>query len=437
MLRPSIRALVAWSLAVCGGPGWAGLSLDAALSRDREWQLGNTWSSVAPLTPAPGLWLAAGGPRIDAPQLTADVLAGRGGARFVSQAGGRGPWRWQLGVAVARQISPRASLEGSAVVLDVGDEPGSGEFYAAVQRRHWGPGWAGSLILDGAAPAVANVGWRRTAVQSSRSPWLGWLGPFAADFFAGRLQGHDVPRRPTFMGARVQLGPHPRVEVGLSRTIQWGGRGRDESSSSFFNAIIGNDNVGFDGITKENEPGNQLAGIDVRWTFDEAKRTALYAQLVGEDEAGHFTSRHMLLLGVDATRTTERGSARFFAEIVDTLAGRIADDPRPTAAYRHSVYEQGYTQQHFPLGHPVGGDAWLVTAGWILQRPGWQAKASLAAGRAEPTAQFFTSGRVLGADGALQIDAGAATRIGLSAQWWRDPLHRRHAVQLWWQGRLP
>ena len=32
---------------------------------------------------------------------------------------------------------------------------GAGRIYASVERRHWGPSWTGSLILDAARPAGA------------------------------------------------------------------------------------------------------------------------------------------------------------------------------------------------------------------------------------------------------------------------------------------
>jgi hypothetical protein len=61
-----------------------------------------------------------------------------------------------------------------------------GEWYASMQRRNWGPGWTGSLILDGAAPPLAAIGWRRAQPLTSDSPWLRWMGPWTADVFFGR-----------------------------------------------------------------------------------------------------------------------------------------------------------------------------------------------------------------------------------------------------------
>ncbi len=136
------------------------------------------------------------------------------------------------------------------------------------------PGWTGSLILDGAAPPLAAVGWRRPLPQVSSSPWLQWMGPWMADVFFGRLFGHD-PRLPALIGLRLQLQPFDRLQLGLSRTLQWGGHGRDESFESLMHGLIGWDNVGTRGITADNQPGNQLGGFDWRLELGDERRAGL------------------------------------------------------------------------------------------------------------------------------------------------------------------
>ncbi len=431
--RGSLAALIWLVLSLAASASHAGPSLLHATARDRASQ-DLPWSTLTPLMPPSGVTLAAGGWRASEPALIGEELPGLGGLRLQVAAAARGPWRWQPGLTWHEGREPRLGFEGSAIAYELGEAVHS-EFYASVQRRHWGPGWAGSLILDGAAPAIPALGWRRAVVQASDSPWLSWLGPWGADVFVGRLQGHREPARPTIIGMRAQLSPTRRLDIGLSRTMQWGGRGRDESTSSLLNALLGNDNVGFSGITAENEPGNQLAGVDLRWLLDPASQTSIYTQVVGEDEAGHLPSRNMVLLGVDARVPTEAGALRFFAEFADLLAGRVSGDPRPLAAYRHFIYAQGYTQQGFSLGHPVGGDARLATAGWLYRRGPWQTMATVSAGRAEPTAQFFAPGRILGANASLQWQLDADHQLGAGAGWWSDRASRRHVLQVWWRGQ--
>lgn len=449
-----IGLCLAWGAAT----GWAA-GPTAAEQVDRPIAAGVPWSGLDPLRPAPGWTLAWGGAARRPPVLVADPIGGRGGLHWQSGELERGPLRARSGLGLRTGATPRWSLEGSEIAYRLGggyeghgesgaernternterNGEGDHEIYASVQRRHWGPGWSGSLILDGAAPAVPALGWRRTGVRTSEdNPYLAWLGPWGGDLFVGRLQGHRQPARPALIGMRLLWMPVDRLELGFSRTMMWGGRGRDESARSLVNSLVGNDNVGFDGITAENEPGNQLAGVDLRWTVDPASRASIYLQVVGEDEAGHAPSRNFLLLGADAgvpAAGVEGAGARVFLEWVDLLAGRASRDPRPGVTYRHSVYLQGYTQQGVVLGHAAGGDVKLAITGGRVDAGPWQATFALALGRAEPSAQFFAPGRVLGSGALLRVRMDRGMQLGVGGQWWRDAQGRRHDWRIWWQG---
>jgi hypothetical protein len=424
----------------------AGPALDVWLDRARASDSGGGGDlpGLVPWSPSPGIRVGWGEPQTGAwPGIVANEFVGRGGVRLQTRdLGEPGRVRARIGVALRGEGSARAvTFEGTSLSWSPGDARGAGEFYASVQRRHWSPGWAGSLILDGAAPAVAAVGWRRGAVEPSTSPWLSWIGPWGADMFIGRLSGHREPARPTLIGMRVQLQPAPGFDIGLSRGIQWGGHGRDEGWTSLRNALLGNDNVGYDGITADNEPGNQLAGIDVHWRLHRASTTSVYAQVVGEDEAGHFTSRNMVLAGVHTRVPLEHGSLRLFAEWSDTLAGRVTGNQRPGAAYRHAVYQQGYTHEGVMLGHAAGGDVALGSVGGIYRDGAWAAVVAASTGRAEPTAQLFAPGRVKGLNASVRWARDAqgshlGSQVGAQWSWWRDTAQTRHALQLWWQAPL-
>lgn len=422
----------AW-LAALADAAHGGPAIGAALARDQALAEQRPWWGLAASQGAPALTLGWGERRDDLPALIGQDFAARGGALWLLPPARQGRIDAQFGVAWRAGRTPAFVLEGSSAGWTPIGPPGSGEFYASVQRRHWGPGWIASLILDGAAPPIPAVGWRRTEVRRSENLWTSWLGPWGADIFVGRLQGHRQPERPTFIGMRSLLAPTPWLEAGFSRTLQWGGRGRDERWSSLRNALLGNDNVGFGGISAENEPGNQLAGIDLRLTLDAATQTAIYGQVIGEDEAGKMPTRNMVLIGAD-TRWAEGGrSMRLFVEGADVLAGRISRDPRPTAAYRHPVYPQGYTQDGKPIGHPVGGDLKLGSVGGIYRVGPASMMAVVSIGRAEPTAQRFTAGRVFGADAALQFEADTTSKLHAGFTWWSDNAGRRRAARVGWQ----
>jgi len=420
---------------LASAPAHGGASLDASAARDRALNSATGWWGPEVAVQPPGLSFAWSAPRRQLPSLIGEPFAGRGGVRWLGADLAQGGLRARLGVAWRDGREPAWSLEGSRLSWSPApvDERGSGEFYASVERRHWGPGWTASLILDGSAPAVAALGWRRTELSRSAHPWMSWLGPWGADVFVGRLQGHRQPERPSLFGMRLVLAPLAGVELGLSRTIQWGGRGRDERWSSLRNALLGRDNVGFDGITADNEPGNQLAGADLRWTIDPVHQTAVYAQGIGEDEAGKLPSRNMVLVGIDSRWATEGGVLRFFVEYADVLAGRVSRDPRPFAAYRHAIYRQGYTHEGQPLGHPAGGDLKLASVGTLYRAQALSVMGVVSLGHAEPSAERLAPGVFYGFETQMQWPLDAASQLHAGAAWYRDSTGRRQALRAGWR----
>jgi len=331
---------------------------------------------------------------------------------------------------------PRASLEG----FELSAPLGVGRAYASQQRRHWGPGWMGSLVLDGAAPPIAAVGWRKDDDQPFETSWLRWLGPWSADFFFGGLAGHSRPDRPWYIGMRITAQPLPGLGIGLSRGIQWGGTGRDESFSSLFHSLIGRDNVGKSGITKANEPGNQLGGFDVRYAraIGAGRVAAVYLQAIGEDESGYLPIKYLLSAGAELSGRFAPGSGaplagyswRVFGEWADT-GMRHAYDTHQPGAYRSGAYPYGYTHHRQVIGYPAGGDVTLGSLGAILDGPRASVLAVLHAGRALEGAQAFTAGdRIRGLGLGFSVP-WRALRLGGAVDVLEDGSTRRHYGQVW------
>jgi len=353
--------------------------------------------------------------------------------------------RLHLGAAVHRVPDhgrpgsglPEASLEGFELSVPLGP----GRVYASQQRRHWGPAWMGSLILDGAAAPVAALGWRKDDDQPFASRWLNWLGPWSADFFGGRLSGHQEPRHPWLIGMRVTAQPLTGLQIGLSRTIQWGGSGRDESWSSLWRALRGNDNVGDAGVTKGNEPGNQMAGYDIRYAHALGARHVLagYAQAIGEDERNHKPYKFLVTVGLELSGRFSAASTapwrgyqwRVFGEWSDT-GMRHAFGTHQAGAYRHAAFAGGYANYRQPLGFPAGGDVTLGSLGAIVDGPGASLIAVLHSGHALRGAQMFDAG-----DSIRGLSLGAQMpwrgwRLGASLDMVRaSSMHRQQAGQLW------
>jgi hypothetical protein len=399
-------------------------------------------NALTGLRPADGVVLGLGGPAIDMPWLLSPPVRGRGGVQGLLTLVEQPAWRLRLGagwarVEAARDAPPYPEHLGHRWNFD-GSEAAwrqeSGEWYASVQRRNWGPGWTGSLILDGAAPPLAAIGWRRPQPQASTSPWWRWLGPWTADFFVGRLAGHVQPERPILIGMRVQMQPVDGLQLGLARTLQWGGGGRDESARSLLHGLAGMDNNGTRGITFDNEPGNQLGGFDWRWQWGGDRGHAFYGQLVGEDENGFLPSAYIVQAGLETRWALQGALLRGFVEWNDLIAGHANGDNRPRGlTYRSGVYQQGYSHDGMLLGHPAGGDVTLASAGMVLQAADWRLALVASHGQAMSTSQRFAAGPLSGLNASAQGDIDSGQQLGAGLWWWRDSLDTQHALQLWWR----
>ena len=82
--------------------------------------------------------------------------------------------------------------------------------------------------------------------------------------------------------------------------MQLGGEGRPEGFSTWVDAFLSQDNYGANtgNNNRSNEPGNQLAGIDLRWKVFDAP-IALYGQVVGEDEDKFLPNCLMFQYGIE------------------------------------------------------------------------------------------------------------------------------------------
>ena len=183
-------------------------------------------------------------------------------------------------------------------------------------------------------------------------------GALAASRLWRQLESERHVPDAKLVGARFSFKPSAHWEIGLSRTAQWGGEGRPQDWDSFKNLVLGKDNGGSDGINadKSNEPGNQLAGIDVRYNFSWGQfSNATYIQFVGEDEAGGMPSRGMLQAGLETSFLMWDTQHRLVLEAMETTLNSHSD-PIYNSAYEHSIYQSGYRYRQRPLAAATDND---------------------------------------------------------------------------------
>ena len=222
---------------------------------------------------------------------------------------------------------------------------------------YWGPGHEGSLIRGDASRPVYGFTMQRAEQQAFETKWLSWIGPWQYQAFAGQLDDYHAIPDAKLLGFRLTAQPLPYLELGASRILQWGGEGRSESFDTLWNAIKGNDNFDDGDLDKS----NQIAGFDARLNLNHwgGVPISLYGQYVGEDEAGLLPSKKMYLAGIDYSSQLNNLPLQVYAEWADT---RTNGDVQGIS-YNHYIYQDGYYQHGFPLGHAMGGDGQMLSLG--------------------------------------------------------------------------
>lgn len=241
---------------------------------------------------------------------------------------------------------------------------------AGLMERWWGPGWDGSLILSTNARPIPTVTLERNYTDPFESKWLSWIGPWRASIAMGRAESEGVPVTDVrFFAARVNFKPRPWLEFGLTRTAQWCGGDRPCDWSTFTDMVLGNDNQTQDGEITEEQPGNQMAGYDMRLRSPWLQLPLVfYTQWIGEDEAGGLPSKFIGQFGLETWGSMRLGGWRLRAEYTDTACNFTRERPEFGCAYRHAIYPQGYAYRGRIIGHTMDNDSRMFTLAGVLNR---------------------------------------------------------------------
>ncbi|WP_339862395.1 capsule assembly Wzi family protein [Paremcibacter congregatus] len=266
-----------------------------------------------------------------------------------------------------------AHLDGSYLSQDWGNW----SVYAGAFDRWWGPGRESTLILSNNARPMPSVGLRRIEPKAFESKWLSWIGPWQWDMFVAKMEEDRHIPNALVAGMRLSFEPIENFEVGLSRTMQLCGDGRPCGFNIWTRALI---SVGdLDNTGTANEPGNQLASIDLAYSMAVGERTSLklYAEGTAEDQNVVLPFQFAKLIGASlyGPYGDDGASWRLTTEYSDTTSRHawLFGKQRYNVIYRHFIYGTGYRYKTRSIGHSLDNDSRLLSVVTQYQSPnGWE-----------------------------------------------------------------
>ena len=276
--------------------------------------------------------------------------------------------RFSVGLDVTAVADPADGDELRADGSQVTVQWGNWLLSANTLDRWWGPGHEGSLILSNNARPMPTVMVERAEARAFETRWLDWLGPWRFSFGISQMENsrQDIDS-PLFMAWRIVVMPFKKIELGFSRTAQFCGDQLECNLSVFGNLLAGNDNVGID-ATPENEPGNQMAGFDIRWNSPIGNLPyAIYSQYIGEDESSYLPVKYIKQIGLEVWKPfVDGGLAQVHFEYASTTcSANTGRGPYYGCAYNQGQFDiEGYRYKGRVIGYPSDRDAenWALGA---------------------------------------------------------------------------
>jgi hypothetical protein len=218
----------------------------------------------------------------------------------------------------------------------------------------WGPGYHGSMLLsDNAYPLdLVKIG----TAHPFGLPWkFASLGRWDIDFFVARLEKkRDYPNA-KLAGLRVEYAPCSYLNIGLSRTAVFGGKGRPHLDASDYWDIFtayGEKELSQDVNTNASD---QKASVDFRlnipWyekPFGFCANLEFYGEWAGEDKFAPWENEAPgYLAGLLVSDMFK----------VQDLDFRVEYSRNNSTWYTHGIYTSGYNYKGNIIGHHMGGDA--------------------------------------------------------------------------------
>ena len=258
---------------------------------------------------------------------------------------------------------------------------GNWVFSVGAYDRWWGPGLDTTLALSNNAKPMPSIALTRKSSAPFVMPFFNDIKiPWNVTTFMGQMEEERHVPNALLWGFRMNFKLTQKLEVGVTRTAQWAGDDRPSSFDTFVDVLLGNDNCGEEFSCGEGrleeEPGNQMAGYDLRYSRPFDWPVSIYYQIHAEDGSGEdysFISKKVDMFGLETRVNMFDNSWLAFIEYADTYLDCTLYDEQDNGIddadclYEHHIYETGMRYKQRALCNIYENDSESIVLGLISQ----------------------------------------------------------------------
>jgi hypothetical protein len=254
------------------------------------------------------------------------------------------------------------------------------------QSLWWGPSQGGPLMFSNNAAPLRMFRVNRVTPFTLPS-FLSILGPIRLEAFVGQFSGYEfvltptgllgqygesLNPQPTMHGERISFKPTENLEIGISRTTDYGGPGYPLTVHTFLRSLLSTGNTGPGSV---NKPGSRRAGLDFSYRIPGIRNgMTFYAEGMAEhDEISPLLGPDVAawLAGIYIPRLPRIPKLDFRVEAVYTAPPSSAADVNYGAFYWDATWITGFQNDKHLMGSWVGRQgqgtqAW--TTYWLTPR---------------------------------------------------------------------
>jgi len=252
---------------------------------------------------------------------------------------------------------------------------GNWVFFGGTLPQWWGGGHDGGTLISTNARPFPRIGLQRLNPEPFETPWLSWLGNWNLHFSAGKLSDdrNDFDN-PIVFQLKFTFTPVQGLDIGLNRAMMVCGDGRNACTlENIGKSFIGTG--GFDNTGTLTEPGNQLAGIDIRYGghFGPVDFAA-YGELVAEDINDGVLDKNAIDIGftLGGYWASQQLDLQFRLEASDTEGNNLLGfevskrslfptGTAPGSTFNNFIFTDGFTFRQRTIGHTLDTDSRLIT----------------------------------------------------------------------------